>query len=270
MPGSSPAEKAGTWKFTALRECGFEPVGQVMGCAVHHLDPSRPRYTCRDVILPVEYRPRRPGPGPHVLVYDDRELFRRAGARRTTLRRLAAECTALGGDGVVAVEVGGGPFPGMEHTVVLEAIGTAVRARGKVRPRRPFLSHLRGRDFTTLIASGWTPVALVVGVVAGVRHDDRRTARSARRLAGAREIEGWTELMSATRRAARSGLREQAARTGADGVLVSHADLRLRECDFTPRPDHVVEVPTFGTAVARFRTAHKPARPLTIMRIEET
>jgi hypothetical protein len=59
------------------------------------------------------------------------------------------------------------------------------------------------------------------------------------------------------------------ARTGAGGLVVSDVDLRVRErecsCNDEQR-DRVVETTSLGTAIAEFRTTHRPPSSLTIMR----
>lgn len=275
------ARQAGTWtssltveEFAALRSVGFEPVGQVMGSTVHNLAWwYRSSADCgyRQVLL---------GAGPAQTVtsgmrgawsgygaYVD-TLYR---ARRTAMGRMAAECAALGGDGVVAVRLTIAPFQGASNHLEFQAVGTAVRAAGDVRPGRVFRSHLSGQDFGKLIKSGWVPVDLVLGTSIGVRHDDRAVQRSAVAFAPAQEVGGWTELVSVTRHEARGHLLADAARTGGDGVVLSGVDLqvRRRECRHggDHQHDHVVETTVIGTAIAEFVAAHRPVRPLTIMRL---
>jgi uncharacterized protein YbjQ (UPF0145 family) len=191
-------------------------------------------------------------------------------ARHTAMDRMAAECAALGGDGVVAVELTIAPFRGAQHHLEFQAVGTAVRAAGATRPGRVFLSHLSGQDFVKLIETGWVPVDLVMGASVGVRHDDWKAEWSTRRLATVREVSIWTELVSSTRREARAHFSKDIARTGADGVAVSDVDLRVRECKcfyLDKEHDHVVEATIIGTAIAEFRTAHRPPGTLRIMRL---
>ena len=140
--------------------------------------------------------------------------------------RMAAECAALGGDGVVAVKLTIAPFQGAAHRLEFQAIGTAVRAAGHVRPGRVFLSHLSGQEFAKLIESGWVPVDLVIGASVGVRHDDWHVNRSIGAFAPAqRSAAGRARLVHPAR--ARVHLRADATRTGADGVVVSDVDLRV-------------------------------------------
>ncbi|MEV5754083.1 heavy metal-binding domain-containing protein [Actinoallomurus sp. NPDC052308] len=274
------ARTSGTWtsgltvnEFAGLRSVGFEPVGQVMGSTVHNLAWwYRASIDCgfRRAFL---------GSGSAATITSGMQgawggygayvdtLYR---ARHTAMSRMAAECAALGGDGVVAVHLTIAPFQGSAHHLEFQALGTAVRAAGAVRPGRVFLSHVSGQEFVKLIETGWVPVDLVMGTSVGVRHDDWRVNWSTGRFAPAQEVGGWTELVSVTRHEARAHLLADAGRTGADGVVVSEVDLRVteRECRVADHQhDHVVETTVLGTAIAEFRTAHRPIRPLTIMRL---
>ncbi|MEV5706575.1 heavy metal-binding domain-containing protein [Actinoallomurus sp. NPDC052274] len=273
------ARRSGTWtsgltvdEFAGLRSVGFEPVGQVMGSTVHNLGRFyRVSVNCGYVpALLGGFGATVTSSAPKAFGgfrdYID-TLYR---ARRTAMNRMAAECAALGGDGVVAVDLTIAPFQGAAHHLEFQAIGTAVRAAGPVRPGRVFLSHVSGQEFAKLIETGWVPVDLAIGASVGIRHDDWRTNRTAGRFAPAQEVGGWTELMAVTRRDARKRLRTDAKRTGADGVVVSDIDLRVEERPCTVadhQHDHVVETTILGTAIAEFRTPHRPVRPLTIMRL---
>lgn len=274
------ARQAGTWtsslsvgEFAGLRSRGFEPVGQVMGSTVHNLG------WWYGASIDCGYRRSLFGGSRAVTVTSGMQgawggygayidtLYR---ARHTAMARMAAECAALGGDGVVAVGLTIAPFRGAAHHLEFQAVGTAVRAAGEIRPGRVFMSHLSGQDFAKLIETGWVPVDLVMGASVGVRHDDWRISRSTGRFAPAQEVAGWTELVSVTRHEARAHLLADTARTGADGVVLSTADLSVgeRECSYNDKQfDHVVETTIIGTAIAEFRTSHHPPSSLTIMRV---
>jgi uncharacterized protein YbjQ (UPF0145 family) len=154
----------------------------------------------------------------------------------------------------VGVRLTRGSFPlgGLEFI----AIGTAVRAPGAgYGPREPFTSDLSGQDFAKLIMMGWVPAGLALGVSIGSRHDDRTTARQARRWAGNAEVGAWTELVNESRRDARRQLESDVRRLGAEGVVIAAMQLQVsqRDCPVTVgRRDHVVEATLIGTAIARF------------------
>jgi len=249
----------GTWgsaltsdEFAAIRGAGFEPVGQVFGAAVYSAAPAGD--------CPGAWR----SFGPLVQA--------RYEARQTAIERMAAECARLGGHGVAGVRLTLGDFAlgGVEFT----AIGTAVRAPGVACGNHaPFTSDVSGQDFAKLIAMGWVPVGLVLGISIGGRHDDRATSRQARWWSGNTEIAGWTEVVNRCRHDARRELETDVRRLGAEGVVVAAMRLRVRErdCPLTVgRRDHIVEATLIGTAIARFSHAgRRPAGPpLAVMSLD--
>ncbi len=117
-------------------------------------------------------------------------------ARRAAISRMTAECAALGGLGVIGVHLTVGPF-GDEDILEFRALGTAVRAPGVTRRAQPFASDLSGQDFTKLVAHGWIPVGLALGVAVGYRHDDWLTTGQTRWTAGNVEVTGTPTLLPA-------------------------------------------------------------------------
>jgi uncharacterized protein YbjQ (UPF0145 family) len=296
-PGNDlpPAAKArlaeirasGTWgsaltadEFTAIKSTGFEPVGQVLGAAVYNVGFTG-GYACP--AYGGGYGMGRigvfGGGAPYVSVTATsgsgtlgsyaplvRTMYQ---ARRQALGRMMEECQALGGHGVVGVRltIGGFPAGGLEF----KAIGTAVRAPGGARLPQPFTSDLSGQDFAKLIMAGWVPAALVLGIAVGARHDDWVTVSQTRWGAGNTEVQGYTDLVNATRHDARHQLELDVARHGADGVVLQEMDIRIgeHECPVQEgRRDHVLEATIIGTAIARFGRRTAPPPPLAIMSLD--
>jgi uncharacterized protein YbjQ (UPF0145 family) len=192
-------------------------------------------------------------------------------ARHAAVERMTAECAALGGHGVVGVRLSRGPFSfgGLEFT----ATGTAVRAAGAAGLRVPFTSAVSGQDFARLIAAGWVPAGLVLGIAVGSRHDDRATTRQARPWSGNAEVAGWTQLVNRVRRDAGRRLEQDVRRLGAEGVVTGDMRMRVRERDCPAavgRRDHIVEVTLIGTAIVSFSAnTRRPSRPaLTVMPLD--
>jgi uncharacterized protein YbjQ (UPF0145 family) len=266
---------SGTWgsaltsdEFAAIRSVGFEPVGQVFGAAVYSVGHAG--YSCPGTwrtsleVKPATQVSGQGGQGSFG------PLVQAIGqARDKAMDRLTAECSQLGGHGVVGVRLSMGSFPagGPEFMV----IGTAIRARDAAPgPRVPFTTGLSGQDFAKLIMAGWVPAGLVLGISIGSRHDDRSTARQTRVTTGNAEVAGWTELVSESRRDARRQLEGDVRRFGAEGVVIETMPLRVRQRDCPAqvgRHDHVVEATFTGTAVTRFAPGGpRQARPtLTVM-----
>jgi uncharacterized protein YbjQ (UPF0145 family) len=273
--------KSGTWgsaltsdEFAAIRAVGFEPTGQVLGAAVYNIGYTG-GYGC-------------PGAwGGYSLAWGPRartQVSSRGGygsfgpmvkvlyeARRTAIRRMVEECAELGGHGVVGVRlsIGGFPAGGLEF----KAIGTAVRAPGAPPLRAPFTSDLSGQDFAKLVAKGWMPVALALGISIAARHDDWLTAGQTRWGAGNAEVSGYTELVNETRHDARQQLAADVKRMGGEGVVVAGMDMRVRERECPAqegRTDHIVEATNIGTAIVRFseHTERRGASALAIMSLD--
>jgi hypothetical protein len=109
-------------ELACLRGAGFWPVGRVTGCAVLNFAWWRTNGfgvpTQLSVPYPQEYKLALPS---RTRAYA-RLLYQ---GRRAAAKRMAAQCTALGGDGVVGVEVGVTPYPGDKRARQFTATGTA-------------------------------------------------------------------------------------------------------------------------------------------------
>jgi uncharacterized protein YbjQ (UPF0145 family) len=265
-------KKSGTWgsalstaEFAAIKSVGFEPVGQVLGAAVYNLgyagygygfgcpsgfsSYSRVTPTWQPGYTSTSSSRRSPYAGLVQGMYE---------ARHKAIDRMSAECAGLGGHGVVGVRLTIGRFPagGLEF----HAIGTAVRAPGGVKLKRPFTSDLNGQDFAKLIADGVVPVGLALGISIGSRHDDWMTRTQTRWSAGNTEVGGYTELVNMTRHDARNELQKDVTRLGAEGVVLQDMDLRIgeRECPATEGArDHIAEATIIGTAITRFKKSDR-------------
>ncbi|MCQ4041589.1 heavy metal-binding domain-containing protein [Streptantibioticus rubrisoli] len=286
---TAEARRTGTWssalstgEFAAVRSVGFEPVGQAMGSAVYQVSRSGQYWGYYDcgyqyagfsgrMAYPAQVALSGQGAGSRALV----EVL--MDARRKALSRMTAECSALGGDGVLAANLTIAPFPAAPNCLEFQVIGTAVRAQGPVRPPRPFTTHLDGQGFAKLITAGWVPVELLIGLSIGVRHNDWTTRRQNWFGAGNQEVTGWTDLVGATRHDARAQLYGQAARSGADGVVLGSSDLRVwgERCvrarnrnSESDAEDHAAEATLVGTAVAAFQVREAAPRTLSVMPLD--
>src|SRR5256885_10181731 len=127
------------------------------------------------------------------------------------------EAQAMGADGVVGVRIS------VEHlgqdNREFVALGTAVRATGRVHAPRPFVTDLPGADVAKLLRAGWVPVSIAFGISVAVRHDDYATQTQAGRWGGDTEVSGYTELVHHVRPHARPQFPAHAARAGAEGAV---------------------------------------------------
>jgi uncharacterized protein YbjQ (UPF0145 family) len=264
-------------EFAAISKVGFQPVGQVLGAAVYNIgDPGDEECPYGLAVYRGEgnraYRPPgsgiRLGPGPvqpptgAAAIGSARPLVSVLyQARRAAINRMTTECAALGGLGVIGVTLSVGPFDDDEGIMEFRALGTAVRAAGVVSRAQPFASDLSGQDFTKLVAHGYIPVGLAMGVAVGYRHDDWLTSGQTRVTAGNVEVVGYSELVRQMRTDARNELELDLVRMGADGVVVREMSTKIseRKCPIVPfGKDHVVEASIIGTAIAQFARLAPP------------
>ena len=274
--------QSGTWgsalssdEFAAIRSVGFDSVGQVLGAAVYNVGYTG-GYNCPGGWAGYGRWGPAPTPGTQV---SSRGGYGSFGplvqtmyqARRAAIGRMTAECAELGGHGVVGVRLSIGSFPagGLEF----KAIGTAVRAPGAPPLQQPFTSDLSGQDFAKLVMRGWMPAGLVLGISIGARHDDWLTVGQTRWGSGNAEVTGYTELVNDARHDARTQLRADVKRIGAQGVVVAGMEFRVRERECPAqegRRDHIVEAINIGTAIVRFHdySERNGPPPLAIMSLD--
>jgi uncharacterized protein YbjQ (UPF0145 family) len=258
-------------EFAAIRSVGFSPVGQVMGSAVFNVG-----WSYGGCGVPMGYYGGRLGgyqgwaPTPVVAATATERLLNQA--RHRAVARMREECAGLGGDGVVGVDLTVSSFYG--NGLEFLAMGTAVRADGANRPRKPFTSDLSGQDFAKLLRAGWVPVALVQGVGAVIRHDDwgQQVQQSSWYN---QEIAGLTQLVQAARASARETLGTDASRSGGHTVILRDMTLRVYEIRCTSGlegEDHLAEAFQWGTAVVPIdpqgKRPHAPEAPLTMLRLD--
>jgi uncharacterized protein YbjQ (UPF0145 family) len=261
----------GVSEFAVISKVGFHPVGQVLGAAVWNVGDTGGEECPYGVQV---YRREGTTTGQsamgmirHVQAPQGAAAIGSARplvsalyqARRTAIGRMINECAALGGLGVIGVELTVGPFA--EGSLEFRAFGTAVAAPGVSRRGTPFASDLSGQDFTKLIGYGWVPVGLAMGVAVGYRHDDWLAKGQTRFTAGNVEIAGYTQLVGQVRRDARNELDLDLIRMGAEGVVVREMDTKIsqRSCPIVPfGKDHVVEATVLGTAIAQFARLQPP------------
>jgi len=248
-------------EFACLRAAGFQPVGQVTGNAVLNFawwtkDGRRPgqglrqQYPSRFINLP---------PGRLMQAYAETLYL----GRRLAAQRMAAQCTAAGGDGVVAIRTAVAPYPGNREARQFTAAGTAVRAAGDVRAPEPFLAHMSAQDFGKLITSGWIATSIAIGTA--VSQGRWPGALAPRRWDDSgRELEPWTNAVNAARAEARDRLAADAGRTGGEGVVLASMDMHAGVFNSGPWRGAggycIIEVTFVGTAIAAFGFSARPGR----------
>ena len=247
----------------AIRSVGFSPVGQVMGTAVVH-PGAYALSACGYYGYGFTYGW---GQAPVAVATQVEQALH--GARRNAMNRLVQECQGLGGDGVVGVRLTMQSF--VAGGIEVQAIGTAVKADGDVRPPWPFTSDLSGQDFAKLMLSGWLAAGLVMGTAVLIRHDDYTTAWQTGSWNNT-EVSGITQLVTDARERSRHALRQDAARFGAEHVVLRDLGMWVfhQECrSGNEGHDHVAESLALGTAIVPLRHGHSTEvpRPLPMLRL---
>lgn len=247
----------------AIRSVGFSPVGQVMGTCVVH-PGAYALSSCGYYGYGMRYSW---GAAPVAVAQQSEAALQ--NARHAAVNRMVQECEGLSGDGIVGVRLTMQPFIG--GGIEVQAIGTAVRADGDVRPPFAFSSDLTGQDFAKLLLGGWLPAGLVMGTAVLIRHDDYTTAWQSGSWNNT-EVTGITHLVGAARDRARETLRADAARFGAQHVVLRDLGLWVvhQQCrSGNEGHDHVAESLAIGTALVPLRHGHATdvPRPLAILRL---
>jgi uncharacterized protein YbjQ (UPF0145 family) len=217
-------------EFALLHGAGFEPIELVMGVSVYHVGyqfTGIRQQSELPVLTEATYR-----------------------ARWNAMSRMQAEADALGADGVVGVRLEWRAQGETGEHLEFIAVGTAVRYTPKPGAyRRPngqaFSSHLSGQDMTTLLRSGFTPVAFVMGncvfhiAVQGFMQTLKQAGRNA-------EMPQWTQGNYEARELAMARMQAEAERDGANGVVGVSIDIQNYAWGL-----HTVEFYAAGTAVRR-------------------
>lgn len=213
-------------EFVLARDCGLQPVSQVMGSCVYHASMragqawttwNNPGQIDHETLLARPYNE----------------------ARRTALERMTLEAQACGADAVVGVHVTRAAGDYAMNSVEFVAFGTAVRVEGRTRHGAPMLTGLSGNDYWRLRAGGHYAIGLVAAteVVSCVPSLVTQQGEAYGLLSGAgrvnRELPEFSDAIRAAINGAVSELGRQAAVLGADGIvgvsIERHQELVERE-----------------------------------------
>ncbi|HJP79542.1 MAG TPA: heavy metal-binding domain-containing protein [Pseudonocardiaceae bacterium] len=182
----------------------------------------------------------------------------------TALARMLTEARAMGADGVVGIRLTQTRLG--ENNQEFVALGTAVRARSKSRPRSLFTTPLPGQDVAKLMHAGWVPSRLAIGIAVESRYLDWASASQLSVMAGNTEVSAYTLLITSVRSHARERLAAYAKKGNADGAIVSDMTLRSWHQEANNTRLLCAESAVFGTAIARFHAGKAaPTSALKIM-----
>lgn len=225
-------------EFVLAASEGVQPLGQVMGSSVYHVGRQyTPIYSSGELIA---------------LTHAHTE------ARRLSLGRLQQEAQLLGAHGVVGVRLERKSYEWGDNLLEFTALGTAVAIDTQPKPAVPFISALSGQEWYVLHQAGYQPVGFAYGtcIYYLVASYATRWATQNTFLGGYgnMELTDYTQAVYHARHAAQTRLTQEAARTGADGVVGMTIEPWIRtyevEINNQTRRDLLVHFTAFGTAIA--------------------
>ncbi|HWD39254.1 MAG TPA: heavy metal-binding domain-containing protein [Fimbriimonas sp.] len=235
-------------EFLLTHDCGYEPLGQIMGTSVYHVGWAyfTPSYFY--------------GWGSQELGVLTQAYYE---ARTLAFGRLFQEAKLLGADGVVGVrfERIGQNLP--EGIFEFKAVGTAVRKTGAPPNHsvEPFLSNLNGQDHWALRQAGLKPIGFVFGNCSWYQVSGWRNQNLDYSMMGNGEYPDFTQGIYNAREIAMERLENEARRMGAYGVIGVTIDPQIEtyEVDVNNqrRRDLIVQFTAYGTAI-NWESGRKP------------
>jgi uncharacterized protein YbjQ (UPF0145 family) len=201
-------------EFLLARQCGLQPMTQVMGSSIYHVGWETRR-------LPLY------GYSGEVEVVSQAMNH----ARQLALGRLAEEARRAGARAVVGVHVIRREYDWAKDHIEYSTVGTAVRYEGGPPSKQPRLTNLSGQDFWRLIQSGYWPAGVVGAstLYFVVANRQTQTAKSWWRGRANQELQDFTKGLNAARHIVMKALRQQAARRGAAGIVGTELEHKVEE-----------------------------------------
>ena len=191
-------------EYALLGEAGFEPLGLVVGSTIYHVGMQPGKWNNNfelEVLTQAMYN-----------------------ARELAMSRMRAEAQQLNADGVVGMKLHIQDYAWTEDVLEFMASGTAVRAvsgqGGAMRAPDggPFTADMSAQDFYRLLATGATPVSLVLGTC--VYHIAHQSFRQMLAQSGMNtEISLFTQGVYEARELALTRMQAEATDVGAHGVV---------------------------------------------------
>jgi hypothetical protein len=172
----------------------------------------------------------------------------------TAISRMLTEAHELGADGVVGVSIKESRLgDGFREYM---ALGTAVKALGRIHSPTPFATLLTGNEVAKLMQSGWMPKAIMVAISLGIRHNDYYTMMATRSFGPNTEVPGHTDLLNAIRNDVRRKISTYVSRIGAEGAILSdQITTEIHEMEIAEQhKDMVGMAHLMGSAIVRFNT----------------
>ncbi len=233
-------------EFLLTKQCGFEPLGQVMGSCVFQIG----------------WNPTAMWGGAGEIGYLSQAHNE---ARKRAMDRLKQEAQILGADGVVGVRIETNNVEMTGEMIQFRAFGTAIRATGSDAPPKtePFLSGLSGQDHWTLLQAGYEPTGFVMETCCYYTFGSYQTSYAVSGGWQNIELGDFTAAQYAAREIAMARAAHHAIVQGGSGVVgatvQNHHQVHKGE-DNQP-PWIIIEFTFSGTVVKHHEKAGQPAIP---------
>ena len=230
-------------EFLLTREVGCTPISQVMGSSIYHIGRIADYKGFTGEVTSISHAHRE--------------------ARQLARRRLFLEGQAVGADAVVGVRLserlitrgshGKGGDDG-DEIIEFTMVGTAVKAPWIPHPPgKPVVTDLSGQDLWALHGDGYAPTGMVFEFC---RYHVWHVLKN---WSGGGELSPATDAVEEARRLAHDRVMQQALQSGAEFVVGSDLQVKVREvpCGYEQCTlnDLDIDVVWFGTGVRRVSTA---------------
>ena len=213
------------------RQCGFVPLGQVMGTSVFQIGVQWTNGAWRTSLM------QGAGAGYELDILTNGYLQ----ARNLALERLRQEAELLGATGIIGVEITQRNTEWETGLLEFSVIGTAIRETHLSRPQRTpdnkpamFLSELSGQEYWQLRQAGFRPVGIAIGYCVYCQVSNYKTQRL---MFGGlfnsnswlnEELSDYTEGMYEARSLAMRRMESDALADGADGIVSVNAKTEIK------------------------------------------
>jgi uncharacterized protein YbjQ (UPF0145 family) len=177
---------------------------------------------------------------------------------RTAIDRLGAEAAELGAHGVVGVEIFDENLVGSLGAATFFARGTAVVHRGSEPLATPFLTNASGQHFERLVALGYVPAGLAVGIGALFVRPNCQSRGDVTVVGPLRQI---PQAIGGARARARAALAADAHQRGEGVVHTQWSDRRVNRYGESWNQLTVA----IGTAVRRYHRQPEPSAPRPVL-----
>jgi len=225
------------------RQCGFEPLGQVMGSSVYHVAYyAAPGYSWVSgelgILTEAYYK-----------------------ARHLAMGRIQQEAKLLGASGVVGVRLTQAGYDWGPGLLEFAAVGTAVREINAppLGPNvQPFVSSLSGQDHYSLRQGGYRPVGFAMGNCTWMQYASYQTQFATQSVFGSwqnQELTDYTQAIYAARELAMERMEFETRSCGAEGIVGVSVETHHEPFEMQNTRGIIMHFTSLGTCVASDRTA---------------